>query len=66
MFKKFQESKIVLSYSSNGYPDLGTLTGLLKKYKQEVVVKKKEHTYHFGNHKTATRSKVDEYLIIGL
>lgn len=66
MFKKFQKSKIVLSYSSNGFPDLDTLTDLMKKYKNEVIVKKKEHKYHFGNHKNVTRSKVEEYLIIGL
>lgn len=65
MFKKFKESKIVLSYSSNGYPDLETLTGLMGKYKNKVVVKKKKHKYHFGNHKNVTRSRVEEYLIIG-
>lgn len=66
MFKKFSDSKIVLSYSSNGYPDLETLTELMGKYKDEIIVKKKEHKYHFGNHKNAVRSKVEEYLIIGL
>jgi adenine-specific DNA-methyltransferase len=66
MFKKFSDSKIVLSYSSNGYPDLDTLTSLMGKYKDEIIVKKKEHKYHFGNHKTAVRTKVEEYLIIGL
>lgn len=66
MFKKFSKSKIVLSYSSNGYPDLETLTGLMGKYKDQVIVKKKDHKYHFGNHKTAKRTKVEEYLIIGI
>lgn len=66
MFKKFSNSKIVLSYSSNGYPDLETLTGLMEKYKDQVIVKKKDHQYHFGNHKTAKRTKVEEYLIIGI
>lgn len=66
MFKKFSDSKIALSYSSNGYPDLETLTELMGRYKDEVIVKKKDHKYHFGNHKTATRTQVEEYLIIGL
>lgn len=66
MFNKFSKSKIVLSYSSNGYPDFETLKDLMSKYKREVIVKKREHKYHFGNHKNVVRSKVEEYLIIGL
>lgn len=65
MFGKFRNSIIVLSYSSNGFPDLDILIDLLKKFKKDVVMLKKDHKYHFGNHKTAKRSKTEEYLIIG-
>lgn len=65
MFRLFADSTIVLSYSSNGYPDLETLTGLMSRYKSEVRVHSKQHTYHFGTHSQALRTKVDEYLIVG-
>lgn len=65
LFNKFKESTIVLSYSSNGFPDLDVLIEILSKYKSEVEIKSKDHKYHFGNHKTVKRSKVQEYLIIG-
>lgn len=65
LFQKFSNSIIVLSYSSNGFPDLKTLERLLGKYKKNVIVKTKDHKYHFGNHKSVTRSQVQEYLIIG-
>lgn len=65
MFRKFQNSIIVLSYSSNGYPDLDILKGLMRRYKQTVEVLRQQHRYHFGTHKEAKRSHVVEYLIIG-
>jgi DNA adenine methylase/adenine-specific DNA-methyltransferase len=57
----------VLSYSSNGYPDLATLTQLMRRYKESVEVVSRNHRYHFGTHSgvAAARAKVEEYLIIG-
>jgi DNA adenine methylase/adenine-specific DNA-methyltransferase len=55
----------VLSYSSNGYPDLQVLVETMKRLKQHVVVHAKEHRYHFGTHKKALRNQVQEYLIVG-
>jgi adenine-specific DNA-methyltransferase len=66
MFTKFRDSILVLSYSSNAYPDLKTLVNLMKKVKKEVSVSEKPHRYHFGNHSNVQRSMVQEYLIIGL
>jgi adenine-specific DNA-methyltransferase len=66
MFSKFSSKIIVLSYSSNGYPDLDVLVDLMKKYKNEVIVRKKKHKYHFGTHSAVKRTIVDEYLIIGI
>jgi adenine-specific DNA-methyltransferase len=67
MFRRFADSTLVLSYSSNGYPDLQTLVALMGKVKRHVDVVQREHRYHFGTHKgvAAERTVVDEYLIIG-
>lgn len=65
LFRHFRNQKIVLSYSSNGYPDLDQLTDLLGKTKKDVRVFKRNHTYHFGTHSKVKRSSVEEYLIVG-
>jgi adenine-specific DNA-methyltransferase len=65
MFAKFRKSTIALSYSSNGFPDLPELEGLMKKYKSDVRVFEKPHRYHFGTHSGVERASVTEYLIVG-
>jgi adenine-specific DNA-methyltransferase len=65
MFFRFAKSVIVLSYSSNGYPDLPQLEILLRKYKRSIRVFEKPHRYHFGTHGAVERSTVNEYLIVG-
>lgn len=65
MFDKFSGSTLVLSYSSNAYPDLETLVSIMKNHKSNIDVHSKPHKYHFRNHSAVSRSKVDEYLIIG-
>lgn len=65
MFRLYEGSIIVLSYSSNGYPDLGELVSLMKRYKARVTVHEKAHRYHFGTHAKVARSEVQEYLIVG-
>jgi DNA adenine methylase/adenine-specific DNA-methyltransferase len=67
LFEKFQASIVVLSYSSNGYPDLPSLLALLRRYKRDVRVRERGHRYHFGTHRavSAERSRVREYLLIG-
>jgi adenine-specific DNA-methyltransferase len=67
IFRKFADQTIVLSYSSNGYPDLKTLVGLMRRSKRHVDVMRREHRYHFGTHKGVAQERklVDEYLIIG-
>lgn len=68
LFQLFSDSTIVLSYSSNGYPDLPRLLELLGRYKRDVEVFEEEHRYHFGTHRavSADRAVVTEYLIVGL
>jgi 16S rRNA G966 N2-methylase RsmD len=67
LFRKFAESVIVLSYSSNGYPDLEVLISLLRRYKSRVEVFEAEHRYHYGTHDRVRpeRALVREFLIIG-
>jgi adenine-specific DNA-methyltransferase len=65
MFSKFKKSQLVLSYSSNGFPDLEELVALMGLYKKSVAVFEKPHRYHFGNHASVDRASVTEYLIVG-
>lgn len=65
LFAKFSGSILVLSYSSNGFPDLDVLVALMKRQKRHVEVFEKAHRYHFGTHAAAERNEVREYLIVG-
>jgi DNA adenine methylase/adenine-specific DNA-methyltransferase len=65
LFHLYRESIIVLSYSSNGYPDRQELEKLLRCYKRDVAVHEKPHRYHFGTHDRVERAAVQEYLIVG-
>lgn len=68
VFRRFRESILVLSYSSNGFPDLETLTRLMREHKRSVEVFEKPHRYHFGTHSRVAeeRALVREYLIVGM
>jgi adenine-specific DNA-methyltransferase len=65
MFAHYRSSIIVLSYSSNGFPDRTALEKLLRRYKTRVTVHEKPHRYHFGTHRGVERAEVTEYLIVG-
>lgn len=65
MFHLFRNSTIVLSYSSNGFPDREVLEALLRQHKKTVVTHAKPHRYHFGTHDGVERAEVHEYLIVG-
>lgn len=65
LFGLYHNSIIVLSYSSNGFPDLDVLVDLMQRYKQHVTVHEKPHRYHFGTHERVERAEVSEYLIVG-
>jgi adenine-specific DNA-methyltransferase len=65
LFRLYQKSIIVLSYSSNGYPDLAELEALMRRYKRHVQTYQNSHRYHFGTHDRVERAKVHEYLIVG-
>lgn len=65
LFSLFSDNIIVLSYSSNGFPNLEILVDKMRKYKPRVAVQEKGYRYHFGTHQAASRNEVREYLIIG-
>ncbi len=65
LFRRFADSTLVLSHSSNGYPDLDELRKLMKRYKRSSDVFERSHRYHFGTHGAAARTRVQEYLVIG-
>lgn len=65
MFARFAKQKIVLSYSSNGYPDLDQLIDMLRQTKKDIRIFRRDHRYHFGTHDKVKRSSVEEYMIVG-
>ena len=67
LFEKFRSSILILSYSSNGYPDLEVLVKLMRSFKSRIRVRERDHKYHFGTHDRVSdsRTQVREYLIIG-
>lgn len=66
LFQLYRDSIIVLSYSSNGFPDRDELEPpLLGQYKRHITVAEKPHRYHFGTHGSVERATVHEYLIVG-
>jgi adenine-specific DNA-methyltransferase len=56
MFAHFEKSVLVLSYSSNAFPDLAELVRLMKRVKRRVSVLERPHRYHFGTHAAAKRN----------
>ena len=65
LFSAYRNCTIVLSYSSNGYPDKAELESLMRRYKKEVRTHEKPHRYHFGTHRGVERAEVREYLLVG-
>jgi adenine-specific DNA-methyltransferase len=65
LFKIFQDSTVVLSYSSNGYPDRDDLEKLMRQHKRRVDIYERPHRYHFGTHEGVERAEVKEYLLVG-
>jgi len=65
LFRLYRDSIIVLSYSSNGFPDREELEQLRHRYKETVTAYERTHRYHFGTHDKVQRAKVHEYLVVG-
>ena len=67
LFKKFSNSILIVSYSSNSLPTQDEMVALMAKHKEHVEVIPIDYTYSFGNHKEAktNHNKVQEYLFVG-
>lgn len=67
LFKKFKDSILIVSYSSNSLPTQDEMVAIMAKYKEHVEVVPIDYTYSFGNQKKAktNRNKVQEYLFVG-
>ena len=62
LFKRFQNSMIVVSYGEPGNPSIDTINALLSKYKSKVSILKKQYNYRLNSNNGKNMSEV---LIIG-
>jgi len=67
LFKKYADSILIVSYSSNSLPTQDEMLALMAKYKQHVEVVPVDYKYSFGNQSDAKthRNSVQEYLFVG-
>lgn len=67
LFAKYQDSILIVSYSSNSLPTQEEIIAMMKKYKKYVEVVPVDYKYSFGNQRTARthRNNVQEYLFVG-
>ena len=67
LFKKFANSILVVSYSSNSQPTQDEMVAIMAKYKEHVEVIPIDYKYSFGNQSDAKthRNTVQEYLFVG-
>ena len=67
LFKKFANSILIVSYSSNSLPTQDEMVAIMAKYKQHVEVIPINYKYSFGNQNEAKthRNSVQEYLFVG-
>lgn len=67
LFRKFADSILVVSYSSNSLPTQEEMVAIMAKYKQHVEVVPVNYKYSFGNQSNAKthRNSVQEYLFVG-
>ena len=67
LFKKFANSILVVSYSSNSQPTQDEMVAIMAKYKEHVEVIPIDYKYSFGNQSAAKthRNSVQEYLFVG-
>lgn len=68
LFKRFRESVLVVSYSSNSQPTLDEMIAIMAKHKRHVEVVPVDYKYSFGNqwHKVGDNNNdVQEYIFVG-
>ncbi len=67
LFRKYKDSILIVSYSSNSLPDQEEMVKIMERYKEHVEVIPVDYTYSFGNQGTARthRNNVQEYFFVG-
>lgn len=67
LFRKHQNSILMVSYSSNSLPTKDEMVALMQKYKRSVEVVSVDYRYSFGTRNTDSVRKniVEEYLFVG-
>ena len=67
LFKKFANSILIVSYSSNSLPTQDEMLEIMARYKEHVEVIPVDYKYSFGNQNEAKthRNSVQEYLFVG-
>ena len=68
LFKRFKDSVLIVSYSSNSQPTLDEMVAIMAKHKQHVEVVPVDYKYSFGTqaHKVGdNKNDVQEYLFVG-
>lgn len=68
LFKKYANSIIIVSYSSNSLPALDDMVSILSKHKEHVEVIPIDYRYSFGNQGNRVddnKNQVQEYLFVG-
>lgn len=68
IIKKYANSDIVISYSSNALPDKSFFLKLLRKYKKHTDCVSVDYRYSFSNQgfaKDKIKNKVNEYIFLG-
>lgn len=67
LFRKYKDSILIVSYSSNSLPAEDEMVALMKKYKPHVEVVPIDYTYFFGNRDKSKKHEntVQEFLFVG-
>lgn len=68
LFKRFRESVLLVSYSSNSQPTLDEMVAIMAKYKRHVEVVPVDYKYSFGTHSHKigdNKNDAKEYLFVG-
>ena len=66
IFKRYKDSILIVSYSSNSLPALDEMVSMMKKYKDTVEVVNIDYKYSFGTRDTVKRNNVQEYIFVGV
>ena len=65
IFERWNDSILLVSYSSNSLPSREEIISLISRHKRHVETIDIDYRYNFGNQRTGNRNEVQEYLFVG-